>query len=783
MFELKKLRKAAVMTNQQKQEKRRVEIKLLSEEIRRADKLYHSEDAPEIDDASYDALKKRLAQITKISSSDGKDKSTQKGTQADLLASPVGAKARDGFAEVRHRKAMLSLNNAFSKTDVERFINGIRRDLKLEKDAPVPILAEPKIDGLSASLHYLDGKLICGATRGDGRKGENVTENLRTIADIPKQIDSQINSQINSPIAGFLELRGEVYIPKKAFQELCKKQQQKGEKVFANARNAAAGALRQLDARITATRPLRFRAWGVGFVELKEKAQKDYFSRNSLEELTQATSAYRQLKAIEKIGCPIVEAELCKNEEELFLYFQKLYEKREQIDYEMDGVVYKIDDLAQQNALGEGNHHPLWAIAHKFPEIHVRTQVKKIEVQVGRSGVLTPVAILTPVMVGGVMVARASLHNQEELKRKDVRIGDWVEVVRAGGVIPKVQKVIVEKRGNEVGKKPFEFPRACPSCQKPVRKVEGYVALRCENRDCPAQLSARLRHFVSREAFDIEGLGEKSLEVFCQEGLLSEPHHIFQLHKKDTRKKILALEGWQDKSLHNLLVNIEQRRSMPSFAALLYALGIPSVGATRAREIAVRARRKKLTFRNLVEQARKVENGRRENVWTRIIKLIVRMLGWQARRVARKVEAAKLDFELEEFIENYALTLEEAVEIPKFFNNTDNYNALEALLREVQLVERKESADEPTSMASTALSGKTLVFSGTFEAFGRNQARKMAERAGARVAIALTKSTDYLVIGEKPGGKVKKAQEAEVAVIDETTFLKMCEETSKGISK
>ena len=286
---------------------------------------------------------------------------------------------------------MLSLNNAFSKTDVERFINGIRRDLKLEKDTPVPILAEPKIDGLSASLHYLDGKLICGATRGDGRKGENVTENLRTIADIPKKIDSQIDSQISSQIdsqidsqiAGFLELRGEVYIPKKAFQELCKKQQQKGEKVFANARNAAAGALRQLDARITASRSLRFRAWGVGFVELKEKTQKNYFSRNSLEELTQATSAYRQLKAIEKIGCPIVEAELCKNEEELFLYFQKLYEKREQIDYEMDGVVYKIDDLAQQNALGEGNHHPLWAIAHKFPEIHVRTQVKKSKCKSG----------------------------------------------------------------------------------------------------------------------------------------------------------------------------------------------------------------------------------------------------------------------------------------------------------------------------------------------------------------------------------------------------------------
>ena len=225
------------------------------------------------------------------------------------------------------------------------------------------------------------------------------------------------------------------------------------------------------------------------------------------------------------------------------------------------------------------------------------------------------------------MVARASLHNQEELKRKDVRIGDWVEIVRAGGVIPKVQKVIIEKRGNEVGKKPFEFPSTCPACGSAVRKVEGYVALRCENRDCPAQRIARLRHFVSREAFDIEGLGEKSLAGFCQEDLLSEPHHIFQLHKEDTRKKILALEGWQDKSLNNLLVNIEQRRSMP-FASLLYALGIPSVGATRAREIAVRARRKKLTFKNLSEQARRVKKGRVENVWTRIIKLIFRKLGW-----------------------------------------------------------------------------------------------------------------------------------------------------------
>ena len=761
------------MTPQQKQEKKHAEIKLLTEQIQRADKLYHSEDAPEIDDASYDALKKRLEQITKISNSDAK----AKDTQADLLIDSIGAKARDGFAEVRHRKAMLSLNNAFSENDVERFINGIRRDLKLAKDTPVPMLAEPKIDGLSASLHYLNGRLICGATRGDGRKGENVTENLRTITDIPQKIDNSIE---------FLEVRGEVYIPKKAFRKLCEKQQQKGEKIFANARNAAAGALRQLDARITASRPLHFRAWGIGVIELKEKAQKDYFYRSSLEKLAKATSAYQQLKAIEKMGCPIVEAKVCKNEEELFIYFQKLYKRREQIDYEMDGVVYKINDLAQQNALGEGNHHPLWAIAHKFPEIHVKTKVTEIEVQVGRTGVLTPIAVLTPVMVGGVVVTRASLHNEEELKRKDVRIGDWVEIVRAGGVIPKVQKVIIEKSGKEVDKTPFEFPRVCPACGSPVRKLEGYVALRCENRECSAQRIARLRHFASREAFDIEGLGEKSLTVFCLEGLLSEPHHIFQLHREDARKKILALEGWQNKSLSKLLAMIEQRRRMP-FELLLYALGIPSVGATRAREIAVRARLKKLTFSNLIEQARKValevefdrlaKNNEKNNqkatskgAQNALQKNILS---------ASQIDSQKKSAEREEFIENYALTLEEADEIPKFFSDIKNYNALEALLKEVEIAELEGGTTEPAAMAATALSGKTLVFSGTFEAFGRNQARKLAERAGARVVIALAKTTDYLVIGDKPGSKVRKAQEAEVTVIDEARFLEMCKEIPK----
>ena len=765
MFEWIKMRKVAKMTTQQKQEKKRAEIKLLSKQIQRADKLYHSEDAPEIDDASYDALKKRLAQITKLSSS----KALAKEAQADLLSNSVGAKGREGFAEVRHRKVMLSLNNAFSEKDVERFINGIRRDLKLEKNAPVPILAEPKIDGLSATLHYQDGELICGATRGDGRKGENVTENLRTIHDIPQKIGG---------IAGFLELRGEVYIPKKAFQKLCQKQQQKGEKVFANARNAAAGALRQLDARITAARQLHFRAWGIGLVEINAKNQESYSYRNSLEKLAKATSAYQQLKIIEKIGCPIVEAKLCKNEEELFLYFQKLYKRREKIDYEMDGVVYKLDDVAQQNALGEGNHHPLWAIAHKFPEIHVKTQVTEIEVQVGRSGALTPVAILKPVMVGGVLVTRASLHNQEELKRKDVRIGDWVELVRAGGVIPKVLKVILEKRGKEVDKKPFQLPRLCPACGEPVRKLEGYVALRCGNRDCPAQKIARLRHFASREAFDIEGLGEKSLALFCQEGLLKEPHHIFKLHKEDTRRKILALEGWLDKSLNNLIDMIEKRRRMP-FQTILYALGIPSVGATRAREIALRASLKKQTFKNLVEQARRVamevgsDRLNKSNAKNNQNTLQKDILDTQQSNEPKK------SIVLEEFIENYALTLEEAAEIPKFFGDIDNCNALEKLLLEVEVVELQDSTNEQDAIALTHLSGKTLVFSGTFEAFGRNQARKMAERAGARVTTALAKSTDYLVTGEKPGSKVKKAQDAKINLINESEFLEMCKEISK----
>lgn len=721
---------------------RQAEIERLQKQIERANHLYHAQNSPEIDDAAYDALRKQLAKLVSLSK-------TEQSQQASPLVA-VGAKPRVGFGEVQHRKAMLSLNNAFTKTDVLRFINGVRRDLKISESTALELIAEPKIDGLSASLHYHKGELVCGATRGDGLKGENVTANIRTIKDIPKKIKD---------VAEFLEVRGEVFIPNDAFKKLCQSQKEKGEKVFANARNAAAGALRQLDPSITATRPLRFLAWGIGALTIGKEKSRSGEMQKLTEELKQKPSAYEQLTILRNIGLPIVEARVCTNEEDLFIYFQQLSERRDSINYEIDGVVYKINSSTQQSMLGEGSHHPLWAIAHKFPETCVRTSVQSIEVQVGRSGVLTPVAILAPVMVGGVMVSRASLHNEEELRRKDVRVGDWVEVVRAGGVIPKIQKVLLDKRATE--SIAFTLPRVCPSCGSPVRRTAGYVALRCELRDCPAQRIARLRHFTAREAFDIEGLGEKSLTLFCKVGLLKEPHDIFNLHKEEAPKRILALEGWQEKSLNKLLEMIAQRRRMP-FATVLYALGIPSIGVTRAREISIRARLKRQKFNDLVEQATILAHDMR-----------------QTKASLDKITQDANAPEAEKFIETYDLTREELIEIPRFFANNENKTAVDMLLREVEVIELQDVGSIDADRANSELSGKSIVFSGSLARFGRNQARKMAERAGARTVTSLTHSTDYLVVGEKPGSKMKKAEEAGIAVIDEVEFIRMCGQASQ----
>ena len=732
-------------------EEARAERARLERRIAAADRRYHAQDDPDLSDAVYDALRERLKELERKldarQSSPSAQNSDPDSTQdsdpdsaQDSALDSVGVAPSAGLKEVRHRQPMLSLNNAFSAEDVARFFKGIRRDLKLSSDAAVPVLVEPKIDGVSASLHYRRGELVCGATRGDGKRGENVTLSLRTVRDIPQHIDSTLD---------FLEVRGEVYIEKEDFRLLCEGQEAKGEKVFVNARNAAAGALRQLDAAVTASRPLRFQAWGVGAFssgEGKGEAMLSRFSR-----------AEEQMRFLADAGLPVVETFLCEDEAAVSQCYFELCARREDLPFEADGLVYKVDSLRWQALLGEGSHHPLWAVAHKFPERRVETRVLAIEVQVGRSGVLTPVAHLQPVMVGGVSVSRATLHNEGELRRKDIRIGDWVEVVRAGGVIPKVERVLTEKRGKarskgggkdgskgggkddkEVGGS-FVFPKFCPVCGSAVRRSEGYVALRCVNRSCSAQRVARLRHFASKAAFDMEGLGEKSIALFCEQGLLEEASDIFSLVKPEHREKILALEGWQEKSLGNLLEVIERRRRVV-FSRVLYGLGIPSVGVTRAGEIAERALLKGCSFRDFF--------------------------------AAMRGEVS------EAVVELYGLTAEEAVVIPRYFAEVANASALEALLGEIEVLDEEVEVERINK--KSALTGKTLVFTGTLVRFGRNQARKFAERAGARVVAGLSGGVDYLVVGEKPGGKVRLAGELGVEVMEEGKFLEMCGQAGEG---
>ena len=716
-------------------EEARAERARLEQTIADADHCYHSQDNPTLSDAAYDTLRERLKKIDERQKKEEKDKNTNKRkhqSTASVLDS-LGAPPKTGFVEVRHPKPMLSLNNAFSEEDVARFLNGIRRDLKLDSDAGIPVLVEPKIDGVSASLHYRHGEFVCGATRGDGKRGENVTANLRTVRDIPQRIAS---SHRKSAL-DFLEVRGEIYIAKEDFRLLCEEQEEKGEKVFANARNAAAGTLRQLDAAVTASRPLRFLAWGVGAFSDGDTGD----TGDTAARLPHVSTAHEQMLLLAEAGLPTVETTVCEDEAAIWRCYLKMSAQREDWSFEADGLVYKANNLRWQALLGEGSHHPLWAVAHKFPERRVSTRVLAIEVQVGRSGVLTPVAHLQPVRVGGVSVSRATLHNKEELQRKDIRVGDWVEVVRAGGVIPKVERVLFEKRLKVRGSS-FVFPEHCPACGAAVQRSEGYVALRCTNRSCAAQRVARLRHFASRLAFDLEGLGERSIALFCEQGLLEEVADIFALGKAENRKKILELEGWQEKSLGNLLDVIERRRRSV-FSRVLYGLGIPSVGITRAREIAERASRraskKSCSFRNFFE-------------------------GMQG-------EVS------EDLIGLYGLTAEEVMVIPRYFDDIANASAVEALLEEIEVMDEEVDVGNVTE---SALTGKTLVFTGTLVKFGRNQARKFAERAGARVVVGLSGGVDYLVVGEKPGSKIRVAGELGVEVMDENKFLEMCGQGAGG---
>ena len=681
------------------------ELKRLAAEIARHDALYYRNDEPEISDAAYDALRAR---------NDAIEARFPHLVRDDSPSLKIGAAPVEAFGKVTHRVPMLSLGNVFDEEGLRDFLDRIGRFLGRSVEG-LAFTAEPKIDGLSITLRYEEGRLVQGATRGDGYEGENVTANVRTIGDIPKTIKTR----------GFpdpFELRGEIYMSRAAFQRMNQEQAERGERLFANPRNAAAGSLRQLDSSITAKRPLRFFAYGWGEVaDLPAETQWD---------------AYQILRAWGFPLNPLIR--LTHTVEEMLETYRDIESGRSGLDYDIDGIVYKLDRLDLQQRLGFVSRSPRFAIAHKFPAEKATTILRDIDIQVGRTGALTPVAKLDPVTVGGGVVQNATLHNEDEIARKDIRIGDTVIVQRAGDVIPQILGVVQDKRPK--GAKRFKFPQVCPACgSHATREINPNtgkedVVRRCTGGlICPAQRVERLKHFVSRNAFDIEGLGEKHIKAFYDDGLIQSPPDIFTLAKRDKRasSKLAEREGWGETSAMKLFDAIEARRAV-KLDRFIYALGIPHVGEITARLLA----------RNY---------GTAEAFVTAM----------RAAGADRQGEAfAELDN-----IEGIGPTV--AAAIADFFAEKHNVKVVDELLDEV--------APEPLEAIDHAspISGKTVVFTGTLEKMTRSEAKARAERLGAKVAGSVSKNTDYVVAGPGAGSKLKNAKALGIQVLSEDEWLKL----------
>jgi DNA ligase (NAD+) len=680
----------------------KAELKRLAEEIAGHDERYYQHDAPTVSDADYDALRIRNAAI---------EARFPTLVRTDSPSVRVGSKPARGFAKLRHGVPMLSLDNAFSEQDVTDFVDRIRRFLRLAADEPIAFTAEPKIDGLSLSLRYEHGRLVSGATRGDGLEGEDVTANVKTLEDIPKQLEGR-------RVPAHCDIRGEVYMTKSAFLKLNERQKEAGKQIFANPRNSAAGSLRQLDPTITQSRPLGFFAYAWGEMsELPAETQSgmlDWFARAGFK------------------TNPLMQQ--CGSVEELIAFHREIELKRGALDYDIDGVVYKVDRLDWQERLGFVSRTPRWAVAHKFPAEKATTVVRDIEIQVGRTGALTPVAKLEPVTVGGVVVQNATLHNADEIARLDVRIGDTVTVQRAGDVIPQVLGVIEEKRPHDA--KSFHFPTKCPcSLHTPVvRDVtatgeEGAVA-RCSGEfACPHQRMEHLRHFVSRRAFDIEGLGEKQIALFYENEWVTEPAEIFTLEARNHKIKLEEYEGFGDTSIRNLFNAIDARREI-SLERFIYALGIRHVGETTAQALA-----------------------RGYGTWEAFHDA--------ARAVAAGDDDARGDMDALDQIGSTVID-----SIAAYFGERHNVKKVEQLAEHVSILE----AERPR--ADSPVAGKTVVFTGSLEKMTRDEAKAMAERLGAKVAGSVSKKTDIVVAGPGAGSKLAKAKEYGVEVLDEDEWLR-----------
>ncbi len=681
------------------------ELERLATEIAKHDAAYHQDDAPTVSDAEYDKLRRRNSEI---------EERFPELVRADSPSGRVGAAPLDKFDKVKHRRPMLSLDNAFDDDDVAEFIKRIQRFLNLNEADSVAVTAEPKIDGLSASLRYEDGVFVQGATRGDGEIGEDITQNLRTIKDIPLTLTAK-------DVPSVVEVRGEVYMSHADFEKLNERQASQEKQVFANPRNAAAGSLRQLDARITAQRLLHFFAYAWG--ELSEEPSDTQMG---------------VLKKFKKWGFSVnPHTAICKSVEEMLSAYRSIENQRADLGYDIDGVVYKIDRLDWQQRLGFVSRSPRWAVAHKFPAEKAQTVLKDIEIQVGRTGTLTPVARLQPVTVGGVVVSNATLHNQDEIERKDIRIGDTVVVQRAGDVIPQVVSVVSEKRNPKA--KPYQFPEQCPVCgSKAVRSLNPKsgkldAARRCTGGlFCPAQSVERLKHFVSRNAFDIDGLGAKQIEKFHDEGIVGEPADIFTLASRNGEafESLEDRDGWGATSVRNLFEAIDERRSI-DLDRFIFALGIRHIGDTIAGLLA----RTYGSFDKFYDSMKRAQDEASE---------------------AR-----------EELINIDGIGEIVALSMIEFFDEEHNIEAVDRLLAQITV----QDAEMPES--DSPVTGKTIVFTGTLEKMTRSEAKAKAESLGAKVSGSVSSKTDYLVAGPGAGSKLKKAQELDVAVLTEDEWLEL----------
>ncbi|MBO6055744.1 MAG: NAD-dependent DNA ligase LigA, partial [Alphaproteobacteria bacterium] len=638
-----------------------------------------------VSDAEYDALYQELLAI--------EDEYPQLATKSSP-SQKVGAKVSKDFQKVFHKQKMLSLENAFNEEDIQDFIDKVK---KLTGKSEIEFMLEPKLDGLSASIMYRNGVLVQASTRGDGAIGEDVTENIKTLDNVPKKIN----------LPGDVEIRGEVVMLKKDFEQLNEQRRLSGEKLFSNPRNAAAGSLRQLDSHITAQRKLTFFAYSI------------------IGESLNLTSQQEILQILRDLGFTVSDKiKLCRNQEEAFDFYKTMEQQRSDLAYDIDGVVYKTNDISLQKQMGNATKYPRHSIAYKFPAQKAQTTILDIVVQVGRTGNITPVAELAPVNVGGVIVSRATLHNKDEIEKKDIRVGDRVVVQRAGDVIPQILHPIIEQRPQD--SEPFKFPTTCPCCGSELVREEEEVAIKCENLDCSAQLVEKLIHFVSRQAFNIEGLGEQNIKFLFNKGIVKSPVDIFYLEEKNQQYHLENEDGWGKQSVENLFKSIETAKNI-GLEKFINALGIPQIG--RAASV-----------------------------------LIARFYG----TFSNFMNAVEQDT-VSELITINGIGDSMIQDLKNFFKISNNLEVMRKLSAVVSIQDAQTTEESEWT-------GKSIVFTGTLSTLGRDEAKEIVEKLGGKASSSVSAKTYLVVAGENAGSKLEKARNLGVKIISEQEFLEMVRE-------